>query len=722
MVTRSICWSPPGCHGGCGVLLYTKNGELVKVVGDYDNRYNSGRLCVRGNAIKEAVYHPHRLKYPLIRAGRRGENRWKRIDFTEVITLIADRFLKIKSDYGAESVIFCKGTARDIGGYLPRLCYGFGSPNYFGLGPGSGNACYRPRVAASTAIMGGLPIPDLGQFDTTDGSDDNYVPPECMIIWGANPLASNPDGLFGGWITDTLKRGTELIVVDPQSTWLASKAKYWLRLKPGTDGVLALGMIHTLFESGMIDEDFCENWVSGVDEVKSVAKNYPPEKAAAITGVKPHITSEAARFFGRCKSASVVWGVAIDMNPGCLGTIQGLLSLMALTGNIENPGGMVIPGEPFGVKRRGDDLGDFPEIKVRIIGAERYPLVEIGNPYGQPDVLLDQMETGEPYPIRAAWIQGTGIIPSSFADPKRVVRLFKELDFNVMVDVFMNPAAVAFADIVLPAAMYPEKDSIYVHFSQLGAINRAIDPPGECRSDADIVLKLGKRIAPEYFPWENVGQWLDYRLEPCGLTFPDLQDKGSLTPPLEYAKHASGKLRRDGAPGFATPSGKIELNSSVFERFDLNPTPHFYDYTSFYRKKYSGDKYPYILTSGARRPYFFGAEHRNIPSLRKHQPQPVAQIHPEIAKKTGIAQGDSVRIYSPFGSCVMKADINEYFPPDVIHCDFGWWYPEKEGAEPELFGVIECNVNSLLPSGLQGPGGLGYPFRCFICNIKKDLH
>ncbi len=718
-VTRSICWSPPGCHGGCGVLLYSRDGKLVRVEGDESNPFNNGRLCVRGLNTPEALYHPKRLTKPLLRAGRKGENRWREIAFDDAIEIIAEKFLDIKARFAAESVIFCKGTARDIGGYLPRLCYGFGSPNYFGFGPGNGNACYRPRVAVSTALLGSLLLPDLGQFDSSGAKGGRYIPPKCILIWGANPIHSNPDGLHGGWVSDLMKSGTELIVVDPQRTWLASKAKHWLQIRPGTDAALALGMIHVLFKADLVDKDFCRDWVIGVDDIKAVANEYPPERAARIAGVNSEDVVAAAHFLAASKPANLIWGVSVDMNPGCLGTIQGLIALMALTGNIENPGGMILSGDPFGVKRRGDDLSDFSDVRCPRIGADRYPLIEIGNPYGQPDVLLDQMESGDPYPIKAAWLQGTGVIPSSFADPRRVTRLFSNLDFSVLVDVFLTPAAVAFADVVLPAAMYPEKDSIYVHFSQLSAINKAIVPPGQCRSDAEIILQLGRRIAPDYFPWEDIRQWLDYRLEPSGMNFAELRETGSLRPAIEYSKHDQSKLRNDRKRGFKTPSGKIELNSSVIRKMGLNPLPHFSDCLFEYQHKYGKDDYPFTLTTGTRKPYYFCAEHRHMASLRKLQPNPLVTIHPETGLKTGIKEGDTVRIFSPFGSCLMKAQISDRFAPDVIHCDFGWWFPEKKGDAPELFGVMQSNVNALLPSGLQGPGGLGYPFRCFICNIEK---
>ena len=718
-VTRSICWSPPGCHGGCGVFLSARGGRLIKVEGDAENRYSRGWTCVRCSSVIEAMYHPQRLTHPLLRDGERGQNRWKRIRFDEAIQLISEKLLRIKQARGPESVIFCKGTARDVGGWLPRLCYAFGSPNYFGLGPGNGNACYRPRVAASTALLGGLPVPDLGQFDYSSAGISGHHPPQCLLIWGANPINSNPDGLFGGWVRQLILDGIPAIVVDPQETWLATKAKHWLRVKPGTDGALALGMLNVLFAEDLTNRDFCAKWVLGAEEVRTAAMGFSPEKAAGITGVPPQDIRLAARLFAQRGPAAVIWGVGVDMNAGCLGTIQGLISLMALTGNIEIPGGMILQGDPFGVRRRGDDAADFPNVKLKRIGADQYPLIEVGNPYAQPDALLDQMESGQPYPIKAAWLQGTSVIPSSFADPERVLRLFKQLDFTVVVDVFLNPAAVAFADVVLPAAMFPEKDSLYVHLAQLGAINKAVEPPGECHSDAEIILALGKRLAPDYFPWAHVKGWMNERLQPSGKSFDELRELGSLTPPVQYGKHESGGLRADGRKGFVTPSGKIELKSSVLDRSGLNPVPHYHDYLSQYQKESKPGDYPLILTTGARRPYYFCAEHRQIESLRKLQPQPLVAIHPEDAALQNIHDGDAVKIASPHGSCVMQALISRRFNPGIVHCDYGWWFPEEAGSEPSLFGVRKSNVNALLPSGLQGPGGFGYPFRSFICKLEK---
>lgn len=688
-------------------MLYAKDGKLCKVVGDKGNRFNKGKLCIRGLNVLEMLYHPQRLLYPQVRAGKRGENRWSKISWEEALSITADKFNRIKAEYGAESVIFCKGTARDIGAWITRLCYGFGSPNYFGFGPANGNACYRPRTAVSTVVLGSVPVPDIGQFDYSETG--GFRPPKCLLIWGANPVHTNPDGIFGGNVIDLMNAGTDLIVIDPQKTGLASKAKYYLQVKPGTDAALALGILKVVIDRNLFDREYCDNRILGFAELRNAVKDYPLDKVSEITGVSAEIIEKAALFFAENSPAGVFWGVAVDMHRDCIGIIQALIALMAVTGNIGIPGGWVFPGEPLGVARRGDNIDDFPEITRRPIGWEEYPLTAIGNPYGQPDVLLKQMETGLPYPIKGAWIQGAGIVPSGFAEPEKAIELFRKLIFIAFTDVFINPAMAAFADIIFPAAMYTEKDSIYVHNCQLGAIIKAVKPPGECKSDAEINLLLGKRIAPKYFPWDDVRGWIDYRLKPAGLDFDRLKELGSIVPKISSAIYK---------PPFQTPSGKIELYSTLLEKMGLPPLPYYQDPYEYFSAEQKAN-HPYILTTGARKPYFFGAEQRNSPSSRKIQREPEVTIHPSTAAQKGITAGDRVKIYSPFGSCYMTAKISENYRQEVIHCDSGWWYPEREGAEPELFGLREANVNNLFPAGLQGKSGLGYPFRSFICNVEK---
>ena len=220
-VVRSIARTGPGCHNGCGVQLYVKNGKLVKVEGDPEFPNNQGRLCPRCPALPQVIYHPDRLRYPMKRAGKRGEGKWERITWEDAYQTIAQRFDDFKREWGPESVIFCQGTGRDIGPYISRLAYSFGSPNRVIFGPLHGHACFRPKLTVLAATTGGYEVADCAQFVSGRYENPSWKIPECIIIWGNDPLVSNPDLFLGHWIIECMKRGSEIIVVDPRKTWLA---------------------------------------------------------------------------------------------------------------------------------------------------------------------------------------------------------------------------------------------------------------------------------------------------------------------------------------------------------------------------------------------------------------------------------------------------------------------------------------------------------------------
>ena len=200
-VTRGSAWTGPGCHLGCGVLLYTdEDGKLVKVEGDPENPYNEGRLCVRCLALPEVTNHKDRLLYPMKRDPKdRGKNKWERMSWDEAIDYVADRFIEIRDKYGAETIIFGQGTGRDIASWITRLAWSYGSPNYtcFAL---SGLACYLPRVAGMAATSGGYTVADCSQQFPDRYDNPNWRCPEAAWSCGATtrcaptPTASTVTG------------------------------------------------------------------------------------------------------------------------------------------------------------------------------------------------------------------------------------------------------------------------------------------------------------------------------------------------------------------------------------------------------------------------------------------------------------------------------------------------------------------------------------------------
>ncbi|MFC2057291.1 molybdopterin dinucleotide binding domain-containing protein, partial [Chloroflexota bacterium] len=243
---------------------------------------------------------------------------------------------------------------------------------------------------------------------------------------------------------------------------------------------------------------------------------------------------------------------------------------------------------------------------------------------------------------------------------------------------------------------------------------------GECKSDMEICRLLGKRLNPEHWPWDNEEQAWDAILMGSGMTFKKMRDNHQLIHPFEYKKYETGRLRmEDGQPGFNTPTGRVELRSTLMEQFGLDPLPFFEEPTEGPTSTPELMKeYPLILSTGARQWAFFHSEHRQITSLRATHPQPEVEIHPETAAKYGIEDGDWVWIENSMGKCQQKALITTKVPKWLVQADHGWWFPEEDGAEPHLFGVWKSNVNQLVPL-LPGKSGFGGNYKSLICKIYK---
>lgn len=716
VVTRSHSWSAPGCHGGCGVLLYTKDGRLVKVEGDPDNPHNQGRLCVRCLSLPDVVNHSDRLKFPMKRVGKRGEDKWQQISWDEAYDTIYQKFSDIKEKYGPESVIFAQGTGRDIPAYISRLAYAYGSPHYMCLM--SGDSCYFSRTEGMLITAGTFAVMDCSQYFPDRYANPQWKVPETIIVWGNNTVVSNADGFYGHWLVDCMKRGSKLIVVDPRLTWLASRADVWLQIRPGTDAALAMGMLDTIIKEGLYDKKFVDEWTFGFDQLAERAAEYPVARVADITWIPEGKILAAARLFAKSKPAAIQWGFAVDSMVESFPTGRAISSLFLVTGNLDVPGGMITVSPPYGVDSWVGEwgYGEFvsEEAKSRRLGQRK-----ISSKWIQPDDVVETLQTDKPYPVRAAWIQANNPIACMGADPKRLYEGLKKLEFVVVVDVFKTPTAVALADILLPVATYPERDGLRAVWYNVGAINKATQF-GETKSDMEINLELGRRFNPKAWPWANVQEMFSDKLKDAGVTFEELREHGGQKyPPFEYLKYEKGLERPDGKPGFNTPSGKVELYSRFLEEIDLDPLPYFEEPTeSPLSTPEVYQEYPLVLTTGARTWGFFHSEHRQIARLRALRPDPLVEIHPETAAKYGIRDGDWVWIENRRGRARSKAKITPIIDPRVIHADHAWWYPEKDAAEPKLFGMWDVNINKLVP-WLPGRSGYGANYKSLLCRIYR---
>lgn len=731
-VTRSSVWSPPGCHPtSCGVKFYVDAaGNLVKVEGDENNPVTHGRLCARCLALRDYIYNPSRVIYPMKRAREnRGKNEWERVGWNEALDLIEEKVKYFHETYGPECILGIGGTGRDGGIEIQEYCHScLGTPN--AAYTQSGYACYIPRRTATAYIIGGA-YPEMDYAGGLEGTYDNpeYVLPELLVLWGKEPLPSNPDGLFGHAIIDLMKRGTKIVSVDPRVNWLSTRAVKRLRLRPGTDPALAMAMLNVIVSENLYDHDFVDKWCYGFDEMAERVKEMTPERAAEICDLDAQDIVDVARMYANAKPAAILWGLAIDQNPNGMQGGQSIISLMAICGNLDVPGGIMMQGAKTTVTQNSEARMGWEsmneELRSKIIGLKEYPAYITMILNAQADSVLDTLESGEPYRFRMLFVAGSNpLAPTNSAQPKRWHAALSKLEWGFGVDCFITPTIQACCDLILPLSTVAEHNAFtYPYYGGLpigiGTMTRVIEV-GECKSDQEILYLLGKRLNPEL--WSCFDSFEDYldRHRGRGIwKFDEIQKEVFRQSGNTYRKYETGGLRRDGNLGFDTPTGRVELYSTMIEHYGDDPLPYYFEPPmSPVSSPELYEEYPLILTTGARTYVSFHSEHRQIPLLREVNPNPLVEINPTDAVRLGVADGQWVEVYNNLGSARFKAKVSPVVKPGVVMAQHGWWFPEQDGEEPNLFGNWQSNINDLVPHHAIGKLGFGAPYKCGLCNIK----
>lgn len=739
---RTCAWSPPGDHPvGCGMFITVKDNKIVKVEGDPDHPVTHGRLCPRCIALDEVVYHKDRLMSPMVRAREdRGKNAWKKISWDEAYDLLEKKIREIQNTYGAEAIFTLTGTGRESTLYAP--VYGpaiMNTPNGASTYAFSGEACYGPRATITNYLLGaGVPEIDSAQYLPGGYDDPQFEVPKYILVWGKDPLYSNPDGFFGHSIIDLMKRGSRIITIDPRLTWLGSRAEFHLQLRPGTDAAVGMGLLNVIISEGLYDHDFVEKWCYGFDELAEAVKEWTPERVQEVSWVDAEALVGAARAFATNAPSTATWGVALDQSKASTQGAQCFLALVAICGYLDVPGGVTItkPTSFIGQWRydMSDTLTDGMAEKHIVDPTGKYRLFNTGAAMGgvQGDTLLNWLEgmykdVPGYYDLRMCWIIGNNPLACMADQPKRWYEAMKDLDFIVAQDIFMTPTIMGLCDLVLPLSTFAEHDGLVTpnygrnqHF--IGAMNKAVENP-DTKSDLEILIDMGKRMRPEI--WEGVDSVDDFfdklLKDTYGFGLDDVRAVPVKQASYTYRKYETGDLRDDGEPGFQTITGRVELYSPVLESYDEQPLPYYEEpeYSPVSQPAEIVEKYPLVYTTGGRHISMFHSEHRQIPSLRALHPDALVTINPATAARYGIEDGDWVRVATMFGACVQKARLSEEVNEKMVHLEHAWWYPEQDGEAPNLYGVWKSNVNSLMPHESVGVTGYGAPYKNGICSICK---
>lgn len=675
----------PGPH--CGVSCYVKDGKIIKVEGMDDHPTNHGLLCPKGSANRQYVYRKDRVLTPLRRVGERGEGKFEPISWDEAYDIICEKLNATKAKYGASAVAFYSGYNKWYRPFLQRLSYSFGSVNY---GTES-SSCFTSTIISWRINTG------------TSFADPDLKNAGIFLGWCYN-------GYYGQYlmakgVEANRKRGMKVIIVDPRITPAVEKqCDLHLRIRPGTDSALALGLARELIVNDWVDHDYIRENVYGYDQYKAYVMDFTPERVEELTDVPAHQLRLAAKMIHENTPLALNQsGAALVHHTNGMQTHRAVMALSALMGSYDRPGGMVPAPLTYAHSMAGFSTMDhefpyekYPEGEPRPVGAVRFPVWDeiVGEMQGND--LARQIHEGTPYPIKMVWAHGMNY--RMFNGDEELKQALKELDFFVDIDLFLTDTA-KLADIVLPCCSSFERSEFKVFGGNHAQWTEpVIEPLGQSRPDDEIIVELANRLNLD-------DDLLRSGSEACVRHM--LRNTKIDVDALKAHTHAPQKQNEPVIPvgqhGFQTPTGKFELWSTILEKHPgFDPLPTWKDSAD----DADPEKFPFRLVTGARLPNTLHSRLHDVPWLRSLRPEPTADINDEDAKAMGIRRGDHIRIATTAGSIVTAVNPTYMVKPGTVHM---------------YHGYREADTNSIIPAGHNDPYS-GFPgYRSVRCCITKEV-
>jgi len=666
------------CLVQCGSLVHVDGDKVIKIAGNPAHPGSQGAFCIKGaNGPVANRDSPRRITHPLRRTGERGAGQWERISWDEAFEGIAAGLAPIIREHGGEAIAGASATFTQSRGTAVRLLLrSLGSPNYMI----NQDMCHGGR--ATSAILTG--------FGGNPGNELRKS--RVILVVGKSP--SESDVVEWMYIKHACASGAKLIVIDPRRTQVSKLADHWLTPRAGTDAALALAMIHVILSEGLQDEAFVSEWCSGTEALRERAAQYAPAVAAAITGIAAADIEAAARLFATTKPGSMILGHGIDAQENGVHTAMAFHCLLALTGNIDREGSnraaKTMPGYRgnYAYFINNADFRMSEEAEAKTIGGRQYPLWSGRDTYSQschnPSV-LDAIETGLPYPVRAMYVSGTNIA-CTYPDMARTVSALKKLDLLVVASDQMTPTA-EYADYFLPKTTLLEEEEVLLGQSEpcLSLSQQILPAMGEARTDLAIAIglrdglaKLGL-VAHDVIPWRSNREFMEYALSGTSVTLDALRVSGFHALSYGYGDYLQA--------GFKTPSRKFEFNPQRIAGSGGDALP---DYKP---PVYApvGDGFDLTLMTGIRSMAFHHSRYREHAWARKIKNAPELSIHPDAAARLRLGRDDWVwvRTRESDRPALLKLRISEEVPPHVVATGVGWWYPEMRGPDhgAALFSV-----------------------------------
>jgi assimilatory nitrate reductase catalytic subunit len=655
--TKTHC---PYCSLQCGITLNVSSESVVLAPQD-DFPTNRGGLCAKGWTAAELLTHPERLTGPLVRDERGSPLR--PATWNEALERVVATFRHIQRHHGQDAV-GCFGG----GGLTNEKAYQLGKFARVALRTSAidynGRFCMSSAAAASNRSFGidrGLPFPlaDIAGADV-------------ILIVGGNPAETLPPAMQ--YFDEGRAGGAKHIVVDPRRTATASRADLHLQPVPGTDLALANGMLNALVREGLIDHQYIAGRTTGFEAVRRAVRLYWPDRAERITGVPENDIVAAARMLASAHRAMILTARGAEQHSWGTDTVQAFINLALALG---------LPGRPYsgfatitgqgngqGGREHGQKCDQLPGYRKLDDPAARAHIAQLWgiNPTDLPSPGRSAYEMlsgiGTAGGVRALWVMGSNIAVSA-PNSIHVADRIKKLDFLVVSDFFLSETA-ALADVVLPTTQWAEESGTMTNLEGRVVLRRAaITPPREVRSDLDVMTDLAKRLGAHGFSTDpeevfdeltraSAGGKADYR----GITYERIAaDKGVFWP---------------------CPSALYADTPRLFvEDF---PTPdrraHFHPVEQPGGAEVPDDEFPYYLTTGrVLRQYQSGTQTRRVAQLAATEPEPVAEMHPTLARRVGVSSGDKIRLRTRRGEVVMTARTVTGIRPDTVFAPFHWGGP-----------------------------------------------
>jgi thiosulfate reductase / polysulfide reductase chain A len=648
--TRTVPTFCDICFWKCGAIAHVRDGQLWKVEGNPLDPLSNGRLCPRGTGGVGAHTDSDRLRSPLIRRKERGEEQWVEVTWDEALSHVAEKMQAIKSTYGPESLaLFSHGIG---GNFLKHTVKAYGSPN---VAAPSFAQCRGPRDVGFRLTFG----EDVSSPERTDIRNA-----ECLVLIGSH-LGENMHNTQVQEFAEAVGNGASIIVVDPRFSIAASKAKYYLPIKPGADLALLMAWMNVIVQEKLYDAEYVATYGFGFEQFAASITSYSPEWAYVETGIEPDLIRATAREMARHRPATLIhpgrhatWYGDDTQRSRAIALLNALMGSWGRKGGFYSPQSMDVPAYPYPA---------YPApSKPKVDNPNgRYPFANEAITTGIREATI----TGKPYPIKGWLVYATNLL-QALPNEAETIRAMQALDLLVVVDVIPSETA-GWADVVLPESVYLERyDDLNVEWFRepFVAIRQpVVDAPDDQKPNwwiaRELAVKLGLK---QYFPWATVEEYLRHRVTAAGLSWEELTTKGIIR-----GKHQP-VYYEEGLPAeFPTPTGKIEFYSLQLAQAGFDPVPK-------PKRPEAGPPGSFRLLYGRAPVHSFSRTQTN-PVLYDMMDENMVWVNAEVASRNGWKTGDWVQLRNQDGVLSNKVKIlaTERIRPECVYIVHGFGHTSR---------------------------------------------